>query len=276
MIFIDQGNLPICSLHIQKLPYSVDSVGMAKETALVTGVGRKVGIAAEIARQLAMSGWDLVLTYWTPYDKRMPWGTHADDPLQIKKSLESVGAAVFLIESNLEQQESPTEIFRFVVEMCGSVSALILCHCESVGSGILTTSVESFDRHFSVNARASWQLIKEFANQIPADGGRIVALTSDHMVHNVPYGASKGALDRIVIAAARELAHLNITANVINPGPIDTGWMDGETRVHLIERQPSGRLGLPGDVANLISFLVSPAGSWINGQLIKSDGGFSA
>jgi 3-oxoacyl-[acyl-carrier protein] reductase len=249
---------------------------MGKKTALVTGVGRKIGIAAGIAEQLAVDGWNLVLTYWARYDERMPWGSPASDPSAMKDRLEQLGAAVFLIEADLERQQSPAEIFRFVADKCDSVSALILCHCESVGSGILTTSLASFDRHFAVNTRASWQLIKEFANQIPAEGGRILALTSDHTVDNMPYGASKGALDRIVLAAARELAHLNITANVINPGPIDTGWMDDETRSQLIKRQPSGRLGVPEDIANLVSFLLSRKGHWINGQLIKSDGGFSA
>lgn len=199
---------------------------MGKKLALVTGVGRKVGIAAAIAKQLAANDWDLALTYWTHYDERMRWGVEPADPLSIKEQLECTGANVFLIESNLELPESPNEIFRAVAQGCGAVSAVVLCHCESVDSGILNTSVESFDRHFAVNTRASWQLIKEFAGQIPSDGGNIVALTSDHTVHNMPYGASKGALDRIVIAAARELAHLGITSNVINPGPIDTGWMD--------------------------------------------------
>jgi 3-oxoacyl-[acyl-carrier protein] reductase len=91
-----------------------------------------------------------------------------------------------------------------------------------------------------------------------------------------PEGASKGALDRIVLAAARELAHLKITSNVVNPGPIDTGWMNEKSRASLLKRQPTGRLGTPQDVANLVGFLLSPSGSWINGQLIKSDGGFSA
>ena len=248
---------------------------MSKKTALVTGAGRTPGIAAGIAKQLAKGGWNLALTYWTRYDERMPWGTHANDPLRIKQQLEADGAVVFLIESNLEQPDSANQTFRAVVEICGTVSALILCHCESVASGIMDTGLESFDRHFAVNTRASWQLIKEFANQIAPEGGSIVALTSDHTALNLPYGASKGALDRIVIAAARELAHLQITANVINPGPIDTGWMDDATRAQLIKRQPNGRLGSPDDTANLVSFLVSPQGSWINGQLIKSDGGFS-
>ena len=103
-----------------------------------------------------------------------------------------------------------------------------------------------------------------------------MALTSDATVQNLPYGASKGALDRIVIAAARELAHLHINANVVNPGPTDTGWMDEATLESVVNRQPSGRLGTPLDTANLVAFLLSPAGSWINGQLITSDGGFSA
>jgi NAD(P)-dependent dehydrogenase (short-subunit alcohol dehydrogenase family) len=98
-------------------------------------VGRKAGIAAEIAKQLTIDGWDLVLTYWARYDNRMPWGVQAGDASAIKEQLEKVGLAVFLIESDLQRQQSPAEIFQFVRERCDSVSALILCHCESVDSG---------------------------------------------------------------------------------------------------------------------------------------------
>ena len=108
----------------------------------------------------------------------------------------------------------------------GPLQGLVLSHAESVDSGILDTTLESFERHFAVNARASWQLIAAFARQAPAEGGAVVALTSDHTAFNLPYGASKGALDRIVIAAARELGPQGISANVLNPGPVDTGWMD--------------------------------------------------
>ncbi len=103
-----------------------------------------------------------------------------------------------------------------------------------------------------------------------------MALTSDAVINNIPYGASKAALDRIVLTSARELADRSILANVINPGPIDTGWMNETTRQSCLERQPSGRLGTPADVANFISFLLSERGGWINGQLLKCDGGFSA
>ena len=248
---------------------------MEKPVALVTGAGRLAGIGSAIARRLAAEGWDIVLTHWTPYDERMPWGSQPNDLEAIKREIVSAGARAISIEADLEQPNSAGEIFTAATIGFGPISALVLSHCEGVDSGIMDTTVESFDRHFFVNARASWQLIKEFATQISQGGGRIVALTSDHTVGNLPYGASKGSLDRIVVAAARELAHLKITSNVINPGPVDTGYMDEQMRQSIMERQPTGRLGTPGDVANLVAFLLSPQGGWINGQIIHSDGGFS-
>jgi 3-oxoacyl-[acyl-carrier protein] reductase len=152
----------------------------------------------------------------------------------------------------------------------------VLSHSESVDSSIADTTIESFDRHFAVNVRAAWLLIRAFAMQVPSSGGRIVALTSDHVVHNLPYGSSKGALDRIVRAAAVELAPQAITANLVDPGPVDTGWMDAATREALAARQPTGRLGVPDDTARLVRFLLSDEAEWVTGQLIRSDGGFSS
>jgi 3-oxoacyl-[acyl-carrier protein] reductase len=95
-------------------------------------------------------------------------------------------------------------------------------------------------------------------------------------VHNLPYGATKGALDRVVLAAARELRHLRLTANVVNPGPVDTGWMDDGLRQRILDETPLGRGGTPRDTAALVSFLLSPEGGWVNGQLLHSDGGLHA
>ncbi|WP_353067373.1 SDR family oxidoreductase [Tunturibacter psychrotolerans] len=249
---------------------------MVRPVALISGVSRTASIGAAVARKLATGGWDLALTYWAPCDERMPWGAHPEDLENLKVELLSTGSRVVFIASDLEQSHSASGLFGKVTAELGPVSALVLSHCESVGSSIMDTTLESFERHFAVNVRASWQLIQQLAVQTPESGGRIVALTSDDTVGNLPYGASKGALDRIVLAAARELAHLNITSNAVNPGPIDTGWMDDQTRISLTQRQPTGRLGTAADAANLIAFLLSPEGSWINGQLIKSDGGISA
>ncbi len=155
------------------------------------------------------------------------------------------------------------------------VDALVLSHAHDVETGVLDTTAESFDRHVAVNARASLLLIAAFARQA-TDGGAIVALTSDHTTGNLPYGASKGALDRLVISAARELGPRGISANVLNPGPIDTGWMDDGIRAALTPQHPLGRLGTPADIASVVAFLLSPAGRWVSGQLLNADGGFSA
>ncbi|MFF9789273.1 SDR family oxidoreductase [Streptomyces bacillaris] len=248
-----------------------------RPVALITGVGRSIGIGAGIARQLAASGWDVAFTYWTPYDLRMEWGAEDGAAASIAKELAGAGARTAAIEADLTDPDTPARVFDEAEQRLGPVTALVLSHAESVDSGLLDTTVEAFDRHFAVNARASWLLIREyglrFRGEPDAAAGRVVALTSDHTVGNLPYGASKGALDRITLAAAHELAHLGVTANVVNPGPVDTGWMNDELRRALAQGTPLGRLGTPQDTAHLVDFLCSPQGQWVNGQLLKSNGG---
>lgn len=247
----------------------------ARPLALVTGVGRRAGIGAAIAHRLAADGWDVATSHWAPYDDRMPWGRHEDDPTLIIEALREAGANAAAFPADLTDPGAARALFAEVEDRLGPVTALIMCHCESVDSTLMTTTVESFDRHFAVNARASWLLITEYARRYQGSpgAGRIIAMTSDHTVGNLPYGASKGALDRIVLAAARELADLRITANVINPGPVDTGWMTSDQVDDVSRASPRGRAGRPTDSAALVSFLCSPDGDWINGQLLYSDGG---
>ncbi|MET7969114.1 SDR family oxidoreductase [Micromonospora sp. NPDC005305] len=248
-----------------------------RPVALVTGAGRSAGIAASVVLKLAQTGWDVGFTYWTPYDERMPWGAEPEAVTRLASQAGTHGAATAAVEADLTDPHATATIFETVERKLGPVGALVLAHCESVDSGLLDTSIESFDRHFAVNARASWLLIREYAQRFQgAHGtGRIISLTSDHTVGNLPYGASKGALDRITLAAARELAHLGVTANAINPGPTDTGWMTAEIKDAVLRSTPLGRLGRPQDCANLVAFLCSPEGGWINGQLLHSDGGIA-
>lgn len=260
-----------------KLAHDPPMTATQRPVALVTGVGRQVGIGAAITERLARDGWDVGFTYWQPYDDKFSWGRDADSTGVLRERCGEVGARTVAVEADLIETGAAEQIFDGVNRELGPVRALIMSHCESVDSGLLDTSVESFDRHFAVNARASWLLIREFANRYtePHGAGRIVALTSDAVVGNVPYGASKGALDRITIAAARELAHLGITANAVNPGPVDTGWLAPSDAAALAQATPLGRLGTTTDTANLISFLCGPEGGWVNGQLLHSNGGLN-
>lgn len=243
--------------------------------ALVTGAGRTVGIAATVVTRLAESGWDVAFGHWPAYDARMPWGAEQNAAAHLKAEITERGARTLAVAADLTDPAAPAAMFDEVTAAIGPVTALVLCHCESVDSTIRDTTVESFDRHFAVNARATWLLIREYATRFTGTHGtgRIIAFTSDHTAGNLPYGASKGALDRIVLAAARELSDQGITANVINPGPIDTGWMTEELRTEVAAATPLGRLGTPQDCANLVTFLCSPEGGWINGQLLYSNGG---
>jgi 3-oxoacyl-[acyl-carrier protein] reductase len=242
----------------------------------VTGVGRTVGIGAGIVERLAATGWDVGYTYWRAYDDRMPWGRQDATTAEIGRIIAGHGARGHPVEADLSDVAAPTTIFDEVNAALGPVRALVMAHCESVDSDLLTTTVESFDRHFAVNARGTWLLVKEFGQRFEptAGSGWIVALTSDHTAFNLPYGASKGALDRITLAAAREFAHLGVSANVVNPGPVDTGWMEGDLATELARRTPLGRLGTPRDTGVLVAFLCSPEGGWISGQLLYSNGGF--
>lgn len=233
--------------------------------ALVTGVSRGVGIGHALAQRLAEDGHHVVSAGWRNYDERMPWGADQDLP-------ELPGP---FYEVDFENPSTTAAVVPEINRDVGAVSVIVLCHCESVDSDIRSTTVESFDRHMAVNARATWQLIQGFAEQLNGTDGvrRVVSITSDHTAGNLPYGASKGAMDRIVLAAATELAHLNVTANVINPGATDTGWMSSAIEQAVLDSNLQPRIGLPSDVANLVSFLCSPQGQWINGQLLHSDGG---
>ncbi|ACU72011.1 short-chain dehydrogenase/reductase SDR [Catenulispora acidiphila DSM 44928] len=249
-----------------------------RPVALVSGVGRRAGIGAAIVQTLARDGWDVGFTYWRPYDDRMDWGRDEEALAAVSAAAEAHGARVHAVEADLALPETPEEVFAAVREALGDVRVLVMAHAESVDSSILDTSVEAWDQHFAVNARASWLLVREYAKGFagPHGAGRIIGLTSGAVVNNLPYGASKGALDRLMKAAAVELRDLGVSSNAVDPGPTQTGWMDDNLATYISEHTPLGRTGVPTDCAELVAFLCSDRGGWINGQVVNSDGGFNA
>jgi 3-oxoacyl-[acyl-carrier protein] reductase len=159
-------------------------------TVLVTGVGRRRSIGAGLAVGLAADGWDLVLNYWAPYDDRVDYAHGEHDTDQIAAECRRLGSRVEVMTGDLADVEVPGQLVAAAAGQ-GRLRGLVMSHCESVASSTLGTTVESWDRHFAVNARAAWLLIKAFAEQLPGEPtteakGSIVALTSDHATHNLP------------------------------------------------------------------------------------------
>ena len=165
--------------------------------ALVTGAARANSIAASIVPRLVSDGWDVVTS-------DIDTGDYPCD---------------------LSDASAPTALIERITRERGPLSALVLSHAHDIESGILDTTAESFDEHVAVNARATLLLIAAFARHVDADGGAIVAFTSDHTTGNLPYGASKGALDRIVISAARESGRGRYRPTSSTPDPwTQDGW----------------------------------------------------
>jgi 3-oxoacyl-[acyl-carrier protein] reductase len=230
-------------------------------TALITGVGRPNGIAAALAQVLAADGWDLGI-HW--FD---------EDPSHLLGDLHSVRVTIH--QDDLADKGAPGRLFDAVEASLSPVTALAIVHTRCVPAGLEATSSDEFDRHWAINVRASLLLIQEFARRFrgQAGSGRIVAFTSDHFTpENLAYGVTKAALDKVILAAAFELGSRGISANAINPGGTDTGWMNSAIYEGTRNRTPLGRVGLPEDAARLARWLLSDEGAWVSGQVLYSNG----
>ncbi|XP_057485428.1 NADPH-dependent aldehyde reductase-like protein, chloroplastic [Actinidia eriantha] len=148
---------------------------------------------------------------------------------------------------------------------------------------LFNTEIDDFDKTFRVNARGAFVCCREAANRLRhGGGGRIVCLTSSMAAALRPgfaaYAASKAAVEAMVKVLAKELKGTGITANCVAPGPIATEmFFAGKTEEavrKVVEECPLSRLGEPGDVAPVVGFLVSDASEWVNGQVVRVNGGY--
>jgi 3-oxoacyl-[acyl-carrier protein] reductase len=246
--------------------------------ALVTGVTRRAGIGAAIALALARDGWEVATTGFRRYDATEPWGSAPEEAEAIVGELRSLGARAGFHEDDLADPSAASRVLGAAEGAVGPVTALVNNHAHSESGGLLETTAEQLDRHWQVNARATALLMAEFARRFRGESGtgRIVNLTSGlPLAGELAYAASKGALEWLTTSAAAELAPLGITANAIDPGPTDTGWMSAELAERIRAESPLGRLGRPEDAAQLVAFLCSPGGGWLTGQVLRCDGGWS-
>ncbi|MET3767741.1 3-oxoacyl-[acyl-carrier protein] reductase [Marisediminicola sp. UYEF4] len=278
--------------------------------AIVTGVSRRRGIGFAVAVRLAELGANVFIHHYSPNDAEQPWG--ADDLDEVRAGIRSAlvdGALFGDLGADMADPLAPSRIVDAAVAAIGPVRILISNHAKSGGDGSLfDMTPDSLDVHWHVNTRSTLLLTRHFAEQFsgaaagermtapgvrsaslrPVDEfatGRVIWMTSGQhdgpMPGEVAYATSKAALAGITATVASELLDRGILLNTVNPGPVNTGYLDPETTDRPLDdllaqlaTTPFGRFGLPGDPARLISWLVSDEARWVVGQVLTTDGGF--
>jgi 3-oxoacyl-[acyl-carrier protein] reductase len=247
--------------------------------AVVTGVRRRRGIGSAVCWALAARGADVVLSYWKPYDRGMPWDTDEDEPAKLVQELRASGVRAEAVEVDLSLPQSAGRLLDAAVAGLGAPSILVNAAAHSEHDGYQGLDAGGLDAHYAVNVRAMALLSVLFARRYPGGpGGRIVNFSSGQslgpMEEELAYGMTKGAIEAFTRSLAAGVGHKGITVNAVNPGPTDTGWITEELRRELLPRFPPGRIGQPEDAARLVAFLAGDEAAWITGQTIHSEGGF--
>jgi len=240
--------------------------------ALVTGVSRPIGIAATVAKRLHDLGATVVATGWSPHDAEMPWGEQPLGPTPFE-----VG------RHDLEDPAVPAALIDEVFELHGRLDVVAAVHARSSDLGLDEVTAGELDRCWAANVRSVVLLAQRFAQRhvsTPSSApptGRMLWFTSGQhlqpMDGEIAYAVSKGALHQMTASIDHALSKSRIIANCINPGPVDTGYAEGDRHGAVASMFPDGRWGTPADIADVVAFLVSDEGAWIRGQVLDVEGG---
>jgi 3-oxoacyl-[acyl-carrier protein] reductase len=240
--------------------------------ALVTGVSRRAGIGFAIAHRLLEAGAAVFVHGWTPHDAEQAWGAEEGGTEAVAREL-----GVEFVEADFADPSAPERVVEAAAGALGPLDILVVNHARSGHGRLGGLTADEIDAFLHENVRASLLLVREFAvrHDDARPGGRVVLLTSGQhlapMAREVAYAVSKGALQQATLTLADELADRGITVNAVNPGPTDTGWLEGRQAG---AEMPFGRWGEPDDAARLVAWLCSEDARWITGQTIDSEGGF--
>ena len=243
---------------------------MANEirTAIVTGASK--GIGAAIARRLAADGFHTVVNY----------ASGAADAQAVVAAIEKVGGRAAAVGGDVSQASAVKALFDRAEAEFGPVDVLVN------NAGVLKTAPlaevtdEDYQRQIAVNLTGTFNGLREGARRV-RDGGRIVNVSTSIIGAYRPgygvYAATKAAVEAMTHVLAKELGDRGVTVNAVAPGPVATELFLAGRPADLIRRMtseiPLGRLGEPDDIARVVSFLAGPDGGWVNGQVVKANGG---
>ncbi|BEU20216.1 SDR family oxidoreductase [Paraburkholderia sp. 22B1P] len=238
------------------------------QVAIVTGASR--GIGAAIARRLASDGFAVVVNY----------AASSKEADALVAELKAQGAAAIAVKADVSNADDVRRMFEATEQQLGKVDVLVN------NAGILKTmplaetSDALFAQTFDINVRGTFNTLREAATRMN-NGGRIVNFSSTTLALNMPgyaiYNATKSAVESFTHVFAKELRGRNITVNAVAPGPVATSlFLDGKTEEQIqtfAKMPPLQRLGQPEDIASVVAFLAGADGAWVNGQVLRANGG---
>ena len=238
--------------------------------AIVTGASGGIGRA--VAKRLAGDGFAVVVNYAGNPGR-------ADE---IVAEIDAAGGRALAVQGDVAVAADVERLFKTALERFGRIDVVV----NSAGIMPLTRladgDVGTFDKVIATNLRGTFLILGQAARQV-ASGGRIVALSSSVIAKAFPsygpYIASKAGVEGLVHVLANELRGRNVTVNAVAPGPVATElFLKGKTDAQITELAklpPLERLGKPEDIARVVSFLAGPDGAWVNGQVLRANGGFA-